>query len=49
MFGTEGFDSTSDVLVRKDVSRCDVVKHFLVVYVFTPHQEPPQIPETVEI
>ncbi|MFC6890283.1 hypothetical protein [Halorubrum trueperi] len=31
MFGTEGFDSTSDVLVRKDVSRCDVVKHFLVV------------------
>ena len=30
MFGTEGFDSTRDVLVRKDVARCDVLKHFLV-------------------
>ena len=30
MFGTEGFDSTRDILVRKDVALCDVIKYFLV-------------------
>ena len=30
MFGTEGFDSTRDILVRKDVARCDVIKCSLV-------------------
>ena len=30
MPGTEGFDSTCDVLVRKDVAHCDVLEHFPV-------------------